>query len=138
MQIFSEDFKYLMPDSTRLSVGASYTFGELLTMENTSFKLKMVIRNHILKEGDEATLRDMTVAEYMAALDEKSFTYQVLKQLKLRVKGSIVLPEGKNKAFHVHIEKWMPLRDKMNIPGNGDFFIEEINISKLALMGIPL
>lgn len=138
MQLFSEDFKYQMPDSMRLAIGASFSFDELLTMEQTSFKLKMVIRNFILKEGDETLLRPMTVAEYMGTFDAHSFTFQAFKQLKLKVKGSVVEENGQSKPFHLHIEKFMPLRDEVVPAASKQLFIEEISVSKLALMGISL
>ena len=47
-----EDYKYSMQDTSRLYVGAKYTFREPLDEDEITFKFRMIMERYILPEAD--------------------------------------------------------------------------------------
>lgn len=136
----NDDFKYLIQDANFIYIGRELTYGELLDMEETPFKLKAVINSYVQKD----TELDKKIADHLVDIDEKSFTYKVYEQLKLSVK--ICYKTKKKSLFGKEREKWVHKSCRLDLLKKqysegiraGEIRIEDIALSKLALMTISL
>ena len=81
-----EDYKYSMQDTSRLYVGAKYTFRELLDEDEITFKFRMIMERYILPEAD---LED-TLETHLYYLAPESFLVKIYKQMKARVKVNVI------------------------------------------------
>ena len=131
-----EDYKYTMQDAGNLYIGAKYTLGEILDNEEITFKFRMIMQRNLMQEAD----REDTLETHLYYLDEKGFNLQVYKQLKARVKISIIeerksLFGKRTKAYTTRVLKIeelaaMSVAEKEAV----GVIVQELAISKLALM----
>ncbi len=132
-----KDFKYVIQDTSHLYLGARMSFQEMLAWEDVPFKMKSIIHKHFLEEGKEET----GFADALAGLTEKSFTYQVCKQLRLKVKAGIYQTKinRKGEEKRKYVSKMYSLDEYLKlIEGTQEVVTEEISVSKLALLAFSL
>lgn len=135
-----EPYKYIMQDTGSLYIGARFSYEELLKEELLGFKMKAIISQYILKE----TSVENTLESQLYYLEKESFVYEVLDQLKVRVKVFELCAKknifGKtNTEYKEHIYS---LEDFTQInlakkKGAG-MVVSEMIVSKLALMSFTL
>lgn len=93
------DYKYVMQDFSNLYLGARYTYDELLETEELPFKVKSMI-NRFVKP--ELSGENLSLESHLYYMEEKDFVYQTFRQLKAKVKISILQekngPGGKTKS----------------------------------------
>lgn len=131
-----EDYKYAMQDLSNLYIGAKYTMDEILEEENISFKFRMVTERYILPESD----REDTLETHLYYLDPKSFIVKIYKQLKAKVKVSVI--EEKKSADgsgrKSYCTRVMTPEELSAVPvaekEQKGMVIQELSINKLALM----
>lgn len=131
-----EDFKYVLQDTGSISIGAKYTYKELVKHEMVPFKLKAVMEHYIFKETDPET----SLESEFYYLEAGSFLYEVFSQLKIKVKvqqqEEVKSLFGKKKM--VYKEKIYSLNELTDInlakKKASGMIIREIVISKLGLM----
>ncbi len=137
-----EDYKYVMQDMGNIYLGAKYTYEELIENEDVTFKLRTIMQKYILAETkmEPAT----TLESHFYFLEPKGFVFEVLKQLKVKVKYMEVVEKdgllGKKREVYetqtVKIDKFAEIsaaeKEKRGV------IVQEIGISKLALMAFNL
>lgn len=77
-----EDFKYVIQDVGSVSLGAKYSYEDMLNEELIPFKFKSIINYYILKEADKST----TLESEFYYMEEGTFLYETYRQLKTKVK----------------------------------------------------
>jgi len=135
-----EDFKYVMQDLGSISLGAGFSYEELLGHEMVPFKLKAIIRGYILKEVSPKT----TLESQFYHLEEGTFLYEVFDQLKIRVR--VLIQEEKKTAFgrtkEVYREKVLSLKELTGInlarKKACGLLVREVIVSKLGMMGFTV
>ncbi len=133
-----EDYKYSMQDTSRLYVGAKYTFRELLDDEEITFKFRMIMERYILPEADP----EDTLETHLYYLKPDSFLVKVYRQMKAKVKVNVI--EEKKPLFgsakREYVTKQLTVEELAAIPPAGKeqmgCVIQELNVSKLALIGL--
>lgn len=131
-----EDFKYVLQDTGSVSIGAKFTYTELMAHEMVPFKLKAIMEHYIYKEADP----DTTLESQFYYLEAGGFLYEVFQQLKVKVKiqqqEEVKTLFGKKKL--VYKEKLLTLKEltEINLARKkaSGMIIREIVISKLGLM----
>ncbi len=135
----NNDYKYEMNDLSMLYYGAKFSYGEILEDQVTSYKLKRIITDYLLKDiSPETTLESHFY--YMSPEDAGDRSLEVYEQLKAKVRVSV--PEIRKKLFggeeRIYKEKIIPVREFAGIPAEEKkrmgVVIQEIQISKLGLM----
>jgi len=132
-----EDYKYVIQDTLNnvVSIGAKFTYGELVAREDIPFKFKALCKKYIFEDIDEGT----TLESLIYYMEPKGFAFECLKQLKCRVKYATPVTKksifGKTRTeFKQKVEK---IEDFANIPSSvkeeNKIIIMEVNISRLAL-----
>lgn len=131
-----EDYKYHMQDTGNLYIGAKYTLENIIDEEEITFKFRLIVERYILPEAD---LQD-TLETHLYYLEPKSFLVKIYKQIKAKVKISIIeekrsLLGGVKKQYTtkmVTVEELaaMPVAEK---EAKG-VVVQELRMSKLALM----
>lgn len=138
MLIMSEDFKYILQDSMKIYIGASQSYQELLQSDQSPFKLKAVIMQYMKKDVSET----MTLAEHVCSLEENSLSHLALKQLKTKIKFTIIDGKTNRIGKKGNDNRVLSLDDFhefiIKVPDYEKYFVEEISISKLSLMGFSL
>lgn len=131
-----QDFKYVLQDTARISLGVKYTYAEMLTDERIPFKLQTVVSHYILKESAE----DTTLESEFYYLEKGTFVYNVYHQLKAKVKvrTQTVKKTLFGKERIVYKEEVLGVEElaEINLARKkaSGLLIEEIEISKLGLM----
>jgi len=136
----NKDFKYVIQDFSTLYIGAKFTYGELIEEEEAPFKLKSIIQKNVLSEMEP----DLSLESHFYYMEDNGFIYQIYKQLRVKLKVSEIVEKksffGKKKKEYV--SKVYSLADFVKIPlemkKQKGVVISEINMSKLALMGISV
>ncbi|MCM1216429.1 MAG: hypothetical protein NC331_13105 [Lachnospiraceae bacterium] len=133
-----EDYKYSMQDTSRLYVGSKYTMGELLEDEDILFKFRMIVERYILPESD---LED-TLETHLYYLEKGKFLVQTYKHMKARVKVNLI-EEKKNllgKHKKEYVTRSLTIDELVEMPPEEKerrgLVIQELSVSKLALMGL--
>ena len=137
-----EDYKYVMLDTAFLYLGAKYSYAELIENEEVPFKLRSVFERYIIPELDPET----TLESHFYHMESKEFSYKTYRQLKIKIKASRLVEKkgflGLGKVKRVYRSEVIPLEKFVEIPKvqkeRDGFLIQEIVISKLALMGFVL
>lgn len=130
-----EDYKYVLQDAGSLSLGAKYSYRELL-QEDVPFKFKVIAERYLSKDLDPAT----TLESQIYYLTEEGFVYECFRQLKTKVKFSV--RKNKKGLFgkerKIYGTQVVPLKDFVEKSAawkkEQEVLIQEIVVSKLALM----
>ncbi|GFI23384.1 hypothetical protein IMSAGC011_02172 [Lachnospiraceae bacterium] len=136
----SNDFKYIIQDTNCVYFGRELTYAEMMDREDVPFKLKAIISAHIARETD----LNIKMTDHILAISKSAFSYRIFEQLKLTVRVCYKVSRkgfgGKTKEKWVHKscligQFCQEYRD--NIMQN-EMFIEDLSVSKLALMAIGI
>lgn len=138
MLITSDDFKYVMQDTMKLYLGASMSYQEVLKTDQSPFKLKAVIMQYMRKDIEETT----TLAQHIVLLKEDSLSYLAFKQLKTKIKFTVIDGKTNRNGKTGNDNRVLSLDEFLKFvqttPDYVRFFVEEVSISKLSLMGFSL
>lgn len=136
----SEDFKYVIQDINSMYFGKELKYSEMLDREDVPFKFKAVIHEYVQKDTDI----DNSMARHLVQISNNEFTFKVFEQLKMSVR---ICYKVEKKSFTGKIkEKWehkvCSLKQFCDMyredVKNGNVQIEDISISKLALMAFGI
>ena len=130
-----EDYKYVMLDTSRVYLGARFSYEELLFCDDVPFKVKTILERYILPEVSGET----TLESHFYFMKKEEFAARTYQQLKVRVKVSRLHTKktllGKKKR--VYVTEMMPLTDLCAMDKaakeKDGIIIQEIAISKIAL-----
>ena len=146
MIVLNDDFKYVMLDTMKIYFGASYTYDEMLKDEHVPFKFQAIIMQYFKKEEEGST----TLAEHFYKLQPESMGYMTFSQLKPKIKFTIIDGRKDSKGRLHNRNEVLSLKDFVKVMEefkqevkNGNLnedrlFIQEIAISKMALMGFSV
>lgn len=146
MIVLNDDFKYVMLDTMKIYFGASYTYDEMIKDEHVPFKFQAIIMQYFKKEEDGST----TLAEHFYKLQPESMGYMTFSQLKPKIKFTIMNGRKDSKGRLHNRNEVLSLKDFVKVMEefkqevkNGNLseeqlFIQEISISKMALMGFSV
>lgn len=131
-----DDYKYVLQDAGSLSLGAKYSYAELMHDEDVPFKFKVIAERYLSRDLEPET----TLESQIYYLTGEGFAYECFVQLKTKVKFSMLKEKkglfGKNmKRYTTQV---MPLKEfvikEPEWKKEREVFIQEIMLSKLALM----
>lgn len=125
------DYKYVMQDVSSTQLGARFSYEDLLAEDRVPFKFQSIIKIYFLRE----ILPTITIAEHFLHMDTKSLTYDIYKQLKVKIrfyeakdKGGFIAKQMKAEEFVSYVQKnWKE-----------ENMIYEISFSNLALMAFSV
>ena len=132
-----KDFKYVIQDASHLYLGARMSFREMLDWEDVPFKLKSIIHKYLVENGDDS----IGFPQALQELSKDSFTYQVCKQLRMKVKVGIYLTKVNRKGIEErkYKSKIYSLDEYLQLIREKDELVtEEISVSKLALLAFSV
>ncbi len=129
------DFKYVMQDTSQVFMGGRMTYEDMMTWGDVPFKVKAIIGKYFAGK-DETGL-----AQTMGILEQDDFRYQILKQLKIKIKAGYYCTKKNWRGVEVkkytskvyHLDEYMQL-----VKTESDLVTEEFIFSKLALMAFSL
>ena len=136
----NNDFKYILQDTGHIYFGKELTYQELLDKEDVPFKFKAIISSYFSKDVDMG----IKMSDHILTIDTGTFSYRIYEQLKLEIR-IFYQDISKNKLGRKK-EKWLhktcslkQFLDNYAVEVlNGKVMIEDISISKLALMAISI
>lgn len=136
----NNDFKYILQDTGHIYFGKELSYEEMMDMEEVPFKFKAIIGSYFRKEIQLSS----KMTEHLFQLKQEEFSYQIYEQLKVQVR--FFYKEEKMGLFGQKKERWVHKTCKMKdflqnykgIVEKGEATIEDISISKLALMTISI
>lgn len=130
----NRDFKYVINSVSTLSIGPKYTYRELMEADECNFKLRTVIRLYMLREVDP----DTTLESHLYYLKEGDLSFDAYNEMKCRL--LVMYPVRGRNGDTTYKEKKVKIRDFAAIAPKekerDGLYIREIEISKLALMGM--
>ena len=136
----NNDFKYLIQDTGHVFFGKELTYAEMMDSEDVPFKFKAIVSSYFSKDAE---LSDRIV-DHLMKITKDEFSYRIYDQLKLQVR--FFYKEEKNGFFGKKKQRWvhktckMPefLQDYKEMVEKGEATVEDLSISKLALMAIGI
>jgi len=136
----NDDFKYIIQDTNCVYFGKELTYAEMMDREDVPFKFKAIISAHIAKNTD----LNVKMVEHLLKISENEFSYRIFEQLKMTVR--VCYKTQKKGLGGTTREKWVhkacPFRQFVNEYRkevlSGAMMIEDVSISKLALMMISV
>lgn len=137
MENNTDDFKYVLQDVGHLYIGKQLSYNEILKKEDVAFKFKAIIQTYIIKDTD----LDQKMSHHILEITKEEFSYQIYEQLKLQIRIFYKEEAGRKRK-----EKWIHKTCKLDefckeyrqAVIEGKAMIEDISISKLALMTISI
>ncbi len=144
-----EEYKYSLQDVSRIYLGCKYSFMELITNEDLSFKFRMIIEKYILQEvlaetqmSRESYLNGTTLEQHLYYLPADGFIVQIYKQMKARIKVNVI-EEKKSLLGRIkkqYVTKTFTIEDLVRMSTDEKkavgLVIQELSVSKLALMSL--
>ena len=135
-----QDYKYVLQDTGNIYLGAKFTYEEIMDREDVSFKIKAIIEHYITKE----ITFDTSLESHFYYMKPKDFAARTYEQLKVKVKVSELKTRkglfGKEKESYTDVlyklPQFMELSEEEK--KRKGIMIQEIGISKLALMTFPV
>ncbi len=136
----NDDFKYVIQDVNCVYLGRELTYAEMMDREDIPFKWKAIISAHITKDTDLNT----KMADHILTMESDQFSYRIFEQLKMTIR---VCYKTQKKTFSGKVkDKWIhrgyPLKQFLceyrQKVLSGTMLIEDITLSKLALMTISI
>lgn len=135
-----DDFKYIIQDTSHVYFGRELTYAEMMDKDDIPFKFKAIISAYITKD----TGLDVKMTEHILKMADEEFSYRIFEQLRLTIR--ICYKEQKRSLGGKVKDKWVhkscslrqfcsEYRQKVN---DGSVIIEDLSISKLALMAISI
>lgn len=129
------DFKYVMQDTSHIFMGGRMTYEDMMTWEEVPFKLKAIVNKYFVGKEENG------LAETLSILVQDDFRYQILKQLKIKIKAGTYRNKknlfGREEKKYVsatyHLDEYMQLAAEEK-----ELITEEFIFSKLAMMAFSL
>lgn len=136
----NNDFKYILQDTGHIYFGKELTYKEIFDREDVPFKFKAIINSYFSKDVD----MDLKMSDHILTIDSTTFSYRIFEQLKLEIR--IFYQDISQSKFGHKKEKWIHkkcslkqfLDNYVHKVQNGEVMIEDMSISKLALMAISI
>lgn len=128
------DFKYVMQDTSHVFMGGRMTYEDMMSWEDLPFKLKAIVNKYFTQKEEDS------LAETIKVLAPEDFRYQILKQLKIKIKAG-TYQNRKNlfgKEEKKYISKTYHLDEYMELIQAEEAVTEEFIFSKLAMMAFSL
>lgn len=128
------DFKYVMQDVGQVFLGGRMTYDDMIGWEEVPFKLKAIVNKYFMGKEEKS------LAETLQVIETQDFRYQILKQLKIKVKAGFY-QEKTNRRGEVtkkYISKVYHLDEVICLMKEQEVLTEEFIISKLALLAFSL
>ncbi len=136
----NNDFKYMMQDTTHVFFGKELTYAEMMERDDVPFKFQAIIGSYFSKDIDLSN----RLIDHVMVMTKEQFSYRIYDQLKLQVrffyKEEKVGLFGQKKVNWVHKTCKMQefLQNYKDMVEKGEATIEDLSISKLALMAISI
>lgn len=129
------DFKYVIQDTSQVFIGGRMSYEDMMTWEEVPFKIKAIINKYFANKEEGG------LAEIMPRLEQEDFRYQILKQLKIKVKAGTYQSKKKllGKEVNKYVSKVYHLDEYIQLAqADCELVTEEFIFSKLALMAFSL
>lgn len=128
MELINREFKAVVQDTTHVYLGAKMTVSDMMQFDDVPFKIKAIFNKYY---SDEDQI-NRPVSELLGEVSKDSFTYQALKQLRLKFKAGEYV-EKRNKR--VYKSRTLSLDEFLELHASGKEYVdEEIIFNKLALL----
>ncbi|MCI7789413.1 MAG: hypothetical protein MR531_01305 [Lachnospiraceae bacterium] len=136
----NNDFKYMIQDVSHIYFGKELSYAEMMELEDVPFKFKAIIGSYISKDIELTN----KMIEHLYQIKPEEFSYRIYEQLKLQVR--LFYKEESKGLFGKQKDKWVHktcnmkdfLQNYKEMAKKGEATIEDISISKLALMTISI
>ncbi len=130
-----KDFKYVMQDTSQIFMGGRMTYEDMMTWSDVPFKIKAIVNKYFIGKEENSLKETLTV------LTQEDFRYQILKQLKIKVKAGIY--QNKKSLFNKDTVKYVSKTYHLDeyirlVQSESEVVTEEFIFSKLALMAFSL
>lgn len=129
------DFKYVMQDTSHVFIGGRMSYEDMITWEEVPFKIKAIVNKYFMGKEENS------LAETIFALEQDDFRYQILKQLKIKIKAGTYQMKKRlfGKEEEKYVSKLYTLDEFMELAqAEKRLVTEEFIFSKLALMAFSL
>ncbi|MDE6687146.1 MAG: hypothetical protein K2J95_06390 [Lachnospiraceae bacterium] len=125
------DFKYVLQDFSSITLGARYSYHEIMENERVPFKLQSIVERYILPHITDPS---MEIGRHVLSLTKEDPCYRIYENLKLRVKYFEPREKG---GFQ---EKRAKLEGFLEVAGvwKEDYMLQEIIFSNLAVMAFHI
>ncbi len=125
------DFKYVLQDFSSITLGARYSYQEIMESQRVPFKLQSIVERYILPHVADPSIE---IGKHVLSLTKENPCYRIYDDIKLKVK---YFEPRKKGGFQ---EKKAKLEQFIEIAGAWEegCMIQEITFSNLAVMAFHI
>ncbi len=125
------DFKYVLQDFSTITLGARYSYQEIMESQRVPFKLQSIVERYILPHVADPSIE---IGKHVLSLTKEDPCYRIYDDIKLKVK---YFEPRKKGGFQ---EKKAKLEQFIEIAGAWEegCMIQEITFSNLAVMAFHI
>lgn len=125
------DFKYVLQDFSSITLGARYSYREILESERVPFKLQSIMERYILPQVANPSIE---IGQHVLSLTKENPCFRIYENLKLKVK---YFEPKKTGGFQ---EKKAKLAEFTEAAGawKEENMIQEITFSNLAVLAFHI
>lgn len=136
-----DDYKYCLSEMSSTNIGSRLSYKEILLNERVPFKFQQIVRIYILRElmldnKTESEANELTLGEHFTAIRKDSLIYDVYQRLRIKVRFFEPAKNGGYKFKSLRLKNFIEYIEARGAVE--DIFIQEINISNLALMAFSV
>ncbi len=133
------DFKYVMDDLYRISLGTHLTYAEIIENTDISYKFRQICKQYFVQEVAE----DTTLESHLYYLSPKDRSYDTYRHLKAKVLCMVAQPGKVQKdGSPVFAERVLDIKELASLSPDTkkalSMVIREVTVSKVGLMTMVL
>lgn len=125
------DFKYVLQDLSGITLGARYTYLEIMESERVPFKLQSIVERYILPHLTDPSIE---IGRHVLALTTADPCFRIYDNLKLKVKYFEPRKKGGFQEKKANLEEFMIAAGAWE----EGFMIQELTFSSLAVMAFRM
>lgn len=125
------DFKYVLQDFSSITLGARYSYQEIMESQRVPFKLQSIVERYILPHVTDTSIE---IGRHVLSLTKEDPCYRIYENIKMKVKYF----EPREKGGYQ--EKKAKLEEFIKAAGAWEegCMIQEITFSNLAVMAFHI
>lgn len=125
------DYKHVVQDVTNIYIGGKLSYGEMLDLDEISFKFKVILSHYILKEVS----RETTIENHIFFMKKEDMSYMIFK--KMKAKFRLYVFDNEKKSYVGKEYKIEDIVDDEYLHENmNTIFVEEMHLYKINLLAI--
>ncbi len=125
------DFKYVLQDFSSITLGARYSYQEIMESRRVPFKLQSIVERYILPHVTDASIE---IGQHVLSLTKEDPCYRIYENIKLKVKYFKPRQKGGYQEKTAKLEEFIKAAETWE----EGCMIQEVTFSNLAVLAFHI